>query len=283
MVKPAGLLTLLLLAAAPAAAQTFEVASVKPAPPPGSPGAYRGVGMSGGPGTSDPTRIRFRNCSLRELISKAYGVAYYQIAGPDWTESLRFEVMATLPRDTTKEDCDAMLRNLIAQRFHLVTRRETRQASVYALTVAKNGPKFPKLSPAPPPDETDKPAPSGPSKKDKDGYPILEGTTIMAMVTNNGHPQARLQIRDQPISWLSGQLSGQLQAPVIDSTGLPGKYDFLLSWIPQDPRSLAPDAEEFGPSLFSAVQDQLGLKLTSAKGPVDILIIESADKTPVEN
>jgi uncharacterized protein (TIGR03435 family) len=264
-------------------AQEFEVASVKVAPPYGSPGAFRGVGMMGGPGSGDPTRMRYRNFSLRALVNTAYGVPYDQVEGPGWTEEIRYEIIATLPKDATRDQSMIMLRNLLKDRFHLEFHRETRELPVYTLVVAKNGPKLAVSKPIEPAAQDTPKTEPGPLKRDKDGYPILRPGMQMAMVSEKGHPMARIQGRDEHIAQLVNMLSGQLRSPVIDSTGLAEKYDFTLSWVPQPPGGLPPDTEEFGPSIFSAVQEQLGLKLISKKGPVELLVIDRAEKTPTEN
>jgi uncharacterized protein (TIGR03435 family) len=105
----------------------------------------------------------------------------------------------------------------------------------------------------------------------------------MELTSSGGHTYARAQGYDEPISRLVGMLSGQLAAPVEDETGLTEKYDYVLSWIPQPPGVVASDIDEVGPTLLSAVQDQLGLKLVPKKGPVDIIVIDHADREPSEN
>jgi uncharacterized protein (TIGR03435 family) len=176
-----------------------------------------------------------------------------------------------------------MLQKLLTERFHLEIHRETRELPVFSLVVAKNGPKLAVSKPVEKvEDGAAPPASPGPLKKGKDGYPILREGTSMAMTSYEGHPVARMQGRDQNIAYLTRMLGGQIGSPVIDATGLTGKYDFVMSWVPRRPGAMA-DTEEFGPSIFSAVQDQLGLKLVSKKGPVEILVIDRAEKIPTEN
>jgi uncharacterized protein (TIGR03435 family) len=273
-----------LLAVFPALAfaQEFEVASVKVAPPPGSPGAFRGMGMMGGPGTSDPTRIRYRNFTLKALVEVAYEVPFFQISGPGWVEDEHYEIIATLPKDTTKEQAHLMLRKLVKERFQLKIHRETKEVSIYSLSVAKNGSKLVVSKPVVA-DSDAGAVETGPLNKDKDGFPVLRKGMQMAMMSDNGHPVARSQGVAENLAYLVKMLSGQLNAPVVDSTGLTEKYDFTISWVPQPPGGVPPDKEEFGPDLFSALQDQLGLRLVAKKGPVEILVIDRAEKVPLEN
>ncbi len=276
MRKAALLLTLGLSAAS---AQTFEVASVKPTPPVVN--SMGIVSQTGGPGTADPTRVRFTNYSLAGLVMSAYNISYFQFSGPDWMTDLRFEVNATLPADTTKEQFRTMLRNLLAERFKLAIHRERKRVNLYSLTVSPGGPKFKDKASA----EADpgKPDPPVPLTTDKNGYPILSKGARGAMISGpKGIMYARIRANgDDAITFFVSQLSGQLAAPVEDDTGLTGKYDFTLSWIAQVPNSL--DAEVAGPSLTTAVQEQLGLKLTPKKGEVEIIVVDHAEKQPAEN
>ena len=98
-----------------------------------------------------------------------------------------------------------------------------------------------------------------------------------------GQQILRAQGVAENLEYLVKMLSGQLNAPVVDSTGLTEKYDFTISWVPQPPGGAPPDKEEFGPDLFSALQEQLGLKLVAKKGPVEMLVIDHAEKVPLEN
>jgi len=270
----------ILIVAQAAVAQTFEVASIKQAPPPC--GGRQMVGMTGGPGSTDQTRVRFSNVTLRSLVESAYGVAYYQVSGPEWTDDLRYELIATLAKDTTKEQFRIMLQNLLAERFKLSIHRESKTMALYALTIAKGGPKLRKPLPdEPAPADTQTQSP-GKLTRDKDGYPELPRGTRMAIVSGPTGDLARLQGRDEAMRSLVQMLSGQLGAPVQDDTGLTGRYDFTPSWLAQPPGTL-PDNDAAGPSIFSALQEQLGLKLTARKGPVGIIVIDRADKLPVEN
>jgi uncharacterized protein (TIGR03435 family) len=260
---------------------TFDAASVKAAPPPDGRGGRR-VGMMGGPGTDTPGRINFENIGLGAVIGKAYDVKYYQISGPGWFESERFNIIATIPPGTSQEQFRLMLQNLLADRFKLALHKESREMQIYALMVARNGPKLKRAAPDPPPDANDAAdgAPfSGGAKLAADGYPtVRSGMTIMSTPTG---PRARLANKEHT-EWLAGMLSGQLGRPVIDATGLTGEYDISLYWIPQRPDSIAAD-DPNGPDLMTALQQQLGLRLEPKKGPIEVLVVDHAEKTPTAN
>lgn len=276
------LYTLLFLCAAAAAQPDFEAASIKPVEPGPCPVCWRG---NGGPGTSDPGRV-FRSTNLRGLIVEAYDLQLYQYFGPDWAEGQRFELTATMPRGTTREQYHQMLQRFLTERFHLVVHHETRELPAYRLTVVKGGSKL--KSPAPAATDDDPPSADGPSTldRDADGYPILKNGTSMAIVSGKGKngDRARAQGRKAPIADLVNLLRGQLNSPVIDATGLEGEFDYTLSWIPTRPgASLSEQVSDAGPDLFQALQQQLGLKLTPGKGPVDCLVLDSGNKMPIEN
>ncbi len=243
------------------------------------------VGMQGGPGSSDPTRVRFSRMGLKNLVSKAWDLSGLRIAGPSWTEENRFDIVATMAEGTTKEQFRAMLQNLLVDRFHLETHREVRVVSLYALAVGKAGAKLKPPQANPPQDPGSDAKPPQGMKKDKDGYPAFApGMTIMGIYDNNGKPRAGLQAHDQPIEWLIQMLSGQLGATVTDETGLTGKYDYAMSWVPESPGAIPAENQDLGgPSLMNAVQEQLGLKLTAKKGPIEFIVIDRAERKPIEN
>jgi uncharacterized protein (TIGR03435 family) len=285
------------LAQTPASA-TFEVASIKPAAPQEM--GRMMVGMRGGPGTPDPTQATFTNVSLTMLVQMAYDVRDFQVTAPAWMDSTRFDIQAKVPAGATRDDFRTMLRNLLAERFKLAAHKETKEANIYALIVGKNGPKL-KESPQEAPPATDGAAPGGgniavgPPQRDKNGFPMLRGGRGNMMLLN---PNGRLQMvgGHAKMAQLAGNLSGQLGRPVIDMTGLTGEYDYQLEFTREGlagPRGLPPpppgalpapaDNGEAGPSIFTALQEQLGLKLDSRKGPVDLIVVDSAEKTPTEN
>jgi uncharacterized protein (TIGR03435 family) len=259
---------------------TFEVASVKL----DAPDAPR-VGTQGGPGTRDPERFSGRGMPLRLYLCLAYATAdcQEQISGPGWIDSEKYDVEVKIPPGTTKEQYKRMLQNLLTERFKLVLHHDTKVRQVYELVVAKDGPKF-KESVAP---SGDAPIPGPPGKlaMDKDGFPVLP-PGLPGFINKFG-PGAlsRWTAQQQTMSVLATRLSTNLAAdrPVIDKTGLTGKYDFRLSYDIHRPGAPADPDDAPGMIVFDAVQKQLGLKLVDAKAPFDFVIIDRGDKTPTEN
>ena len=303
----AGLLALSACAAwsqsTPASA-TFVAASVKPAPPPEM--GRMMVRMAGGPGTPSPGQITYTNVSLKNVIMNAYNVKGYQISGPSWLDSERFDIVAKIPPGATREEFRLMLQNLLAERFKLALHHDTKELPVYALVVGKNGLKMkesakedPAAAPAAGPD-------AGPPqiKMGKDGMPQLPAGNRPGTMMMMSAGKMKMQSTRQSIGGLTDMLSNQLGRPVIDETKLTALYDFTLEFAPGDGIIMAGHAgampappadggfggpsaggsdDQGGPTLVTAVQEQLGLKLESKKGPVDMLVIDKLEKTPTEN
>jgi len=272
--------------AQPATKLEFEVASIKPSPPP-APGMGMVVGCRGGPGTNDPALYTCANISLSNLVTMAYRVAYYQLSAPDWAGMARFDLRAKVPEGTTKEQLALMMQSLLADRFKVAVHLESREIQQFELTVAKNGPKFKESAPPPPGDSAA--ITPGPPKLDKEGYPLIGPRGGMAIMND----KARLYQPEMTMTMLASQLSAQLQGPVVDATGLTGKYEISVSWSAGDSlRTAAPTPAggpapvgpvSTGPDLKQALQEQLGLRVESKKGPVEFVIVDHAEKTPSEN
>jgi uncharacterized protein (TIGR03435 family) len=281
---------------------TFDVATIKPFVPQSGRGGDRlffSGGSRGGPGSSDPGRIQYPAITLQNLMMTAYGVKDFQISGPTWLATERFEIQATMPPETTKEQFHIMLQNLLAERFKMTIHRETKELPMYTMVAGKNGPKLtesPQISaeeeakdPTPPP----MPAGRGPMKMGPDGFPNLplpsggRGGLFMIMTPFG----ARLVGQRQTMQNLADRLSSILSKPVTDGTGLTPKFDFTLTYsmdglnnqmmLPPGPREM-PDVEP-PQNIFAAIQSQLGLKLEPKKGPVDLLVVDHAEKAPTEN
>jgi uncharacterized protein (TIGR03435 family) len=218
---------------------------------------------------------------LKLLIQYAYGLKTTELISglPGWTDSERFDVEARTDADTveaqkklSKEDASAqrrlMMQTLLADRFQLKVHHETKLLPMYQLVVAKGGFKLKDADP----DDT---YPNG--FKSPDG--IAHGNM---MAIQNG----QLTAQAIPVSTLSNQLSQQLHRQVVDKTGLTGKYDFTLQWNPEDMDGpAAQDASSTAnsaPSIFTALQEQLGLKLEAVKGPVDTIVVDHVEM-PSEN
>jgi len=278
-------LALILLAIA-ASGQTFEVASVKPsAPPGGGRGRSRAAGVQGGPGSADPTRVRFSGMNLKGLVSFAYDASGFQISGPAWIEEDRFDIVATLANGTSKEQFRKMLQNLLAERFKLQIRREQKTISLYSLTVGKSGAKLKTPQTEAVADANSGPKTRQPMQKDKDGYPqFAPNVTATGFISEGGKSYAAMQVHNEPLDRLLTTLSAELGAPVTDDTGLKDKYDYALRWIREAPGSIPVENQDLGgPSLVNALQEQLGLKVTAKKGPVEFIAIDHAERTPTEN
>lgn len=198
-----------------------------------------------------PGRVTINNASLRTLIRNGYDIQNFQFAGgPSWVDSDTYTISAIIANhaEVTQDQYRALIRAMLADRFQLKVHWETRQGDIYALVVAKSGPKL-KVS-------------------DASAQPGLN--------TNIAGHLGRMVGVNVPVFYLSTVLGNKLSHPVIDKTGLPGKYDWTLVWDPD------PSADSTEPSIFTAVQEQLGLKLDAQKGPVKMLVIDSVER-PSEN
>jgi uncharacterized protein (TIGR03435 family) len=321
MTRFSGMVVILALAApavraqAPPPAPAFEVASIKPASMPTAAQIASGqahLGMN-----VDAARVDIGSLSLAELIRIAYSVKPYQIQGPDWMSAERFDVVAKLPEGASKEQVPQMLQALLAERFQLKAHRETKEHSVYALVVGKNGPK---LKEAPP--DTDAPAGAPPpagslaigagqnqlrlsgNPGDPKGMAISGGPTGNAHLSVGPNGAIHLEIARMTLPAFADFVGRFVDRPVVDMTEMKGDYQMALDLSTQDllvaaravgvavaVRAGAGDAarqpadaasDPSGGSIFAAVQ-QLGLKLDSRKLPIDLIVIDQVQKTPTEN
>jgi uncharacterized protein (TIGR03435 family) len=232
----------------------FDVATIKP----NKAGSSRSSSL-----TTDHGTYTGENVTLRSLLTLAFGVRPDLIFGlPSWTENARFDVSAKVvdsdAKDLatlTREQHRAMMQALLADRFQLKSHMETRTLPVYELVITKGGMKF------------------------KESTPAVPGGRSGISAHNN-----ELTGSDCPIAVFTNVLSDNLHRAVIDKTGLTAKYDFALKWT-RDEDSAAQSADaaaDAGPSIFTAVQEQLGLKLQPAKGPVQVLVVDQVEQ-PSEN
>jgi uncharacterized protein (TIGR03435 family) len=212
--------------------------------------------------------------TLQQIISVAYGVERFQISGgPSWLPSERFDIEAKM--DAATADAleklshvqrvlaqQQMLQALLANRFQLTVHRETKELTIYTLVIAKDGPKLKEAKPG-----------------DTPGAGSMRGSVLSGEVTAHAVPIARL----------AHDLTQMLGHPVLDKTELKGVYDFKLQFTPDDrlqpPSGLAPNqrlpvppADSNAPSLFNALPEQLGLKLESGKGPVEVIVIDHVER-----
>jgi uncharacterized protein (TIGR03435 family) len=230
-------------AALPQNPSAFDVASVRHSLPPGAPGRATRVG---GP-VFDGGRVSWWNVPLRFCVMQAYGlITSWRIAGgPAWFESDNFDISATLPPAAPREQIPAMLQALLADRFHLAAHTEPRPRNIYILTVANTGLRA----------------------KESAG-----DNTAMTNRMGTGHMVLHKTSMQRLADLLSGETLKTGERPVVDMTGLKGVYEMTLDWSPE----AAPSLEK--PSLFTAVTEQLGLKLEARRAPVEILVIDRAEK-----
>ena len=191
------------------------------------------------------------NASPKTMIRNAYGILSFQLAGePRWLDTDMYDIVATTgsSEKISPEQLKLLLQNLLAERFQLKVHWETRKTSVYALVLDKNGPQF------------------------KESAEVQEPS----INTQKGPSRAQMKGTREPISILASNLGNQLGRIVLDKTGLGGVYDWMLEWNPE----LTTDSSL--PSLFTALQGQLGLRLKAQKGQMETLVIDSVER-PSEN
>jgi uncharacterized protein (TIGR03435 family) len=258
---------------------TFEVASVKPA---AVPAQGRGGGRRGGPGTPDPGQITWNMPTLRVLLTTAYDVKNYQLIGPAWLDTEHYDIVAKVPVGATQEQVNVMWQNLLKERFGVVVHHEFKEFQVDELVIAKGGPrvKATTLDPNAP-----RAVETGPPKLDRNGSPEMNGPgTMMDIMMGPNGPVGHMVARTQPISTLATTLGNQLNHPVLDKTGLTGKYDFTVEFTPNLPgAAAAAEASDPGSSLAAAIQQQLGLRLVSSKAKIDVLVVDKAERVPTSN
>ena len=239
----------------PPAAPAFEAATIKSSTP----------GKIGGGLNLSPARIRIVNSSLKFCVQMAWDVKEFQVSGgPRWADTDRYDIDAVAASPFQKGEFRTMLQALVADRFGLVIHRETQDKAGYVLIKARNGPKLP---------------------------PPTEDPDIMFSRTPSG--DTILKATSASMSQLAEALSSRLNTTVVDRTGIEGRFDVSMQWTP-DPTSEPlisksgmpvppppPDAVP-GPSIFTALQEKLGLKLEARKVPVEVIVIDQAHR-PSDN
>ena len=257
----------------------FEVASIKP--------NNSDSGISGSRLQPDGSYV-VTNASLRALIMSAHGLnavteRYRLVGGPGWIDSERFDVHAKGPEKVTRAEVRQMLRSLLEARFRLVVRRETRDAPMYALGLARRDGRL------------------GPGLTTSSLDCSSAGSQALTLGPGSGGSGAGSDTKrcgfastydgrggmisggKRPIGDLAEALHARLGGPVVDRTGLAGAYDFTLRWTPETLANLPPDPSvtsspmNDGTSLFAALEEQLGLKLESQRGPLEYVVIERVE------
>ena len=272
--------------------------------------------------SADPGRLTCSGMPLRALLVRAFGIKNYQFSGPGWMDSERFDIVAKVPAGATPEQVNLMLQKLLVDRFQMTVHREAKELPVYALVVGKNGHKLKEPAPggkespieaalagrgAPPP-----PPPGGGGELGmimmRSGGPNTK-SGLMTMIRNG---LTEIVGTKATVSILAGALSSQVNRPVVDETGLKGEYDFTLDFArdetvpfggasggmtiavpgpggtgaaPAAPAAPGSETRDPAPaaSLFTAIQSQLGLKLEPKKGPVEMVVVDKAEKVPSAN
>jgi uncharacterized protein (TIGR03435 family) len=286
-------ISLILLAAAVSAEQpvAFEVASVKASTAPDWAQGVRST-QSGGPGTSDPGRWTCDHMALDTLLLTAYKLQAFQLSAPAWMQTEYYAITAKVPAGATRDDFRVMLQNLLTERFQMKLRRESKEVAGYELVVAKDGPKLRESAPL---KEGEPEVPPPPATRPRitlgeDGYPVVPPGLNLVMTLGF---RARAQAVRQTIDGLAQFVSSLVGRPVANATGLTGKYDYSIFYIYDGPGAppmptrgaapMSPAADPSGPTVFRAIQEQLGLKLEPKKIAVDFLTVERAERVPVEN
>jgi uncharacterized protein (TIGR03435 family) len=236
-------------------APAFDVASVKvgqPATGGGERGRRDNIQVS--PGT-----VTMRNVNLKTCIRWAYHVTEYQVTGPAWLDSERFEIAGKAAGPAADDQLRLMMQSLLQERFKLAFHRQTKEIAAYVLVVGKNGPK------------------------------VQESKTEGESSIDVNQRAMSVSVQRTPVSQMIDLMTNVLRAPVIDNTGLKGRYDLTLNVA-----KYAADMAAQGKSMDSApadpaalislvLQEELGLKLEAKKLPLELLIVDHAEKVPVEN
>lgn len=217
---------------------SFEVASVKPAAPSAS---RRRTVINGG-------RVSFPSTTLSNVLLQAYALKAYQVAGPSWIFSERYDIEAKAPENTSKERVLLMLQALLVERFELKLHREPREMPVYLLVTGKGTPKYQK------------------SEGDV-GYDMSRGKRVLQNFT---------------MAQLADMLAPTLQRPVFDRTDLGGTYNIPLEMSFEELGGINAKSEVTAPSIFTIIEG-LGLKLESTKAPVEVIVVDKGNKVPKEN
>jgi len=258
--------------------QRFEVASVRRVDIETLGGRSRVFPPTGGIGSSDPTHYASHGEWLMNLITTAFGVRADQVTGPDWLGKERYDIVANIPEGATKEQFNIMIGNLLRDRFHLRFHIESRVIPVYALRVGKNGSKFKETT-----RHDDPSTPPRAGGRDAQGFPILT-PNFKGVVGWPNAGEISWVGQDVPMDQLARLLEGPtVGRPIVDETGLTGHYDFKVRLPGMRRPGAEPAADDPAPSTFTAVQDQLGLKLESSTSPFPHLIIDNIDRQPTDN
>jgi uncharacterized protein (TIGR03435 family) len=263
----------------------FEVASVKPMPP-----SSPQFPETGGPGTTDPGQITWSGVPLKWLLKTAYDVRLYQISGPAWLDSERYMIVAKVPEGATKEQVNLMWQKLLKDRFGLVVHHESRVfKEAEEMTLAKGA--F-KLKETDLPDSAPQVMPGMGLKTGPDGLPQLPAPGLIVM--GDGGTR-RILARAQSLAQVASFVAQVADHPVIDKTGLTGRYDFNVDLDLNQPPAPGDSANQPSPigngtyvpcwscAIASALEQGLGLKLVKSTVQLDMIVVDHAGKIPTDN
>lgn len=286
------ILSLPLLAQTPPERPEFEVASIKPSEPFNAmSGRSVNVGIH-----IDGAQFHANFFSLKDYIRMAYKVKAYQVVGPDWIGSERYDISAKIPEGVPRSKTPEMMQSLLTDRFGLKTHNEKKEFPVYGLVVMKSGAK---LTPsAPDSAEEQAEAAKAPVEVNATGGP--RGTTVdLGHGSVWGFADNKVEAKKLTMQQVAETLALYMDRPIVDMTDLKGTYDFKIQLTEEDFRSmqiqsavsaginLPPEALKFlesasHDSLYTALAS-LGLKLEPRKAPLDVLVVDHAEKTPTAN
>ena len=244
---------------------SFEVATIKPAAPDRSPTITKLMDSlvdelrfgEGAGSRANSGSFMVNGATLRMLIAHAYGISRSRVFGPDWIDSIRYDIVAKIPGKPGLEGFRKMQQQLLAERFGLVLRREPRKMAAYRMTVAKSGHKLkPPILPS---------GLEGATEEEKRLALRSAAAKIPPTAANN-----QMGVGNETLDAIASRLEVHTDLPVKNATGLAGAFSFSVGWSGKD-------------GFRDAVEDQLGLVLTRSNEDLDVLEIEKAEKSPTEN
>lgn len=255
----------------------FEVASVRlaEAPTPQQPRT-----RMGGPGHKDPERVTIRRLPLLPVVNEAFDTTAFgklRLSAPDWLDQVIVDIDAKVPPETTKEQFQVMLQNLLLDRFHLAYHSEKRQIQVYNLVIEKSGLKMKRSM-------NGEPAPAEQFRLDTDGFPVLPAGINQASFPANGRTSVTARGVTMASVVRSVQTALGREALVVDRTGLTGTFDYHLRYaVSFTPAAPGLEPSEPAPDILTAIREQLGLTVEKAAGQVEVVVVDHMDKTPTAN
>ena len=245
-------------------------------------------GCRGGPSSNDPGQITCSHWRPNQAVPMAYGVSFPLVSLPKANgEMPEYQITAKVPAGSSREDLKLMWQSFLEDRFKVKMHRETRDVPVYEMVVGNGGFKEKEWVNRKPDDPAEVPnEPGTPPKRDKDGFPIVPAGQTMGFFTGGtAHFVAPAGTMKQLAQMLEGRLAigGGTPRPVVDATGLTGKYDIKLTWSPQADNPSAGNEAPAGQSMLEALDSQLGLKIRKGTAKLEMLVVDHIEKVPTDN